>query len=134
VSECNLWLEAEPYALKGARAAIGRAAARAGFDHAATFEITVAASEALNNAIEHGAPCEDGKILLSLAPATGSLAIEVADCGHFVPPVASADPLPERGRGVAMMRNLVDTVELGTRDDRTYVRLVKRVGLRAGAV
>lgn len=122
------WIQAEPSWLAHARGLVDETAAALGFDEGCRYEIKVAANEALTNAVEHGAPCEGGRLRLRIEPQTAALTVEVCDCGTFSPPAPSAgDPLPERGRGLDFMRLLMDDVELLPADGGTRLRLRKHL-------
>jgi len=107
---------------------IDRALAAAGFDAAARYQLTVATNEAVSNAFEHGAPCDDGRFHLAAGVESGSFVFSVRDCGVFE---ESASPLPDpvaaRGRGFAFMNLLMDDVRVDARAGETILRLAKRL-------
>ncbi len=103
-------------------------AAAAGFGAKDRYRITMAVSEAVANALEHGAPCQGGMVYLGAEIEAQRLSFCVRDCGEFA---LVADPRPddgiaERGRGFALMNLLMDDVQLQT-DTQTEVRLSKRL-------
>jgi anti-sigma regulatory factor (Ser/Thr protein kinase) len=110
------------------RGFIDRALSEAGFDAGTRYQITVASNEAISNAMEHGAPCEDGYLHLAATVSDGSFVFSVRDCGEFeqTPPPA-VDPVAERGRGFACMNLLMDDVRLDARPGETVLRLAKRL-------
>ena len=117
-----------PTGLADGRTFIDRALAQAGFDDAARYQIIVATNEAVSNAIEHGAPCDDGRVHLAASVEDGSFVFSVRDCGRFdesSPP--EPDPVAERGRGFAFMNLLMDEVRLDARAGETVLRLAKRL-------
>ena len=117
-----------PSGLSEGRGFIDGALAAAGFDAGARYQITVATNEAVSNAMEHGAPCEDGHFHLATAVEGGSFVFSVRDCGEFDHAVpADPDPVAERGRGFAFMNLLMDDVRLDARAGETVLRLVKRL-------
>ena len=69
--------------LSEGRVFIDRALAAAGFDSATRYQITVATNEAVSNAMEHGAPCDDGHFHLAASVDSGSFVFSVRDCGEF---------------------------------------------------
>jgi ketosteroid isomerase-like protein len=92
------------------------------------YQITVATNEAVSNAMEHGAPCDDGHIHLAARVERGAFVFSVRDCGEFehaAPP--APDPVVERGRGFAFMNLLMDDVRLEARPGETVIRLAKRL-------
>ncbi len=94
-----------------------------GFDEAAIWDMKLAGTEALANAIEHGTAV-DGLIHMRLASADGELLLEVSGGGR--PEEASGGSDPQRGRGIAIMSALMDEVALKRDGDATVVRLSKR--------
>lgn len=101
-----------------------------------TDDIKVALSEAATNVLRH---TRDGDLYeVALSTVNDSCVIEVIDRGHgFV-----ADELghgdaatdAEQGRGIQLMRALVDRLHFESRpDEGTIVRLEKRLALREGA-
>jgi anti-sigma regulatory factor (Ser/Thr protein kinase)/ketosteroid isomerase-like protein len=117
-----------PRGLAEGRGFIDRALAEAGFDAVARYQITVATNEAISNAMEHGAPCNDGHFHLAASVEDGSFVFSVRDCGEFEHAVSpAADPVAERGRGFAFMNLLMDDVRLDAHPGETILRLVKRL-------
>jgi anti-sigma regulatory factor (Ser/Thr protein kinase) len=116
--------------LKEARDFAERAAEEFGFDTSGTYQLKVAMSEAVSNAIQHGSSSEDDPIELRAEVEDEALAFYVKDTGQFVerPPSGDED-LPEPGRGLEFMRRLMDDVELRTSENGTLLRFAK--GLRA---
>ena len=123
-----LAIPAGPQGLSESRGFIDRALAGAGFDAGARYQITVATNEAVSNAMEHGAPCDDGNFHLAATVESGSFVFSVRDCGEFEH-AASQEPEPvaERGRGFAFMNLLMDDVRLESRPGNTVLRLAKRL-------
>jgi anti-sigma regulatory factor (Ser/Thr protein kinase)/ketosteroid isomerase-like protein len=107
---------------------VDRALSAAGFDDAARYQITVATNEAVSNAMEHGAPCDDGHFHLAARVESSSFVFSVRDCGEFQDArTVAADPVAERGRGFAFMNLLMDDVRLDARSGDTVLRLAKRL-------
>lgn len=84
--------------------------------------VVTAVAEALNNAIEHGTPSRRSSVHLHAAvdAEAGRLQVRVADRGSWV----EARPTPERGRGILLMRGLMDEVRIEPGPDGTVVELV----------
>lgn len=107
-------LSRSPSAVKEADEVAERVSNQMGFDPKSVDEIAISVTEAVNNAIEHG----EGEILLSLIPSQDRLTIEVWDKGRGFNPKQLKDPLnprnimEARGRGVFIMRSLMDKVEI----------------------
>jgi anti-sigma regulatory factor (Ser/Thr protein kinase) len=105
-------LRHDPAELARVRGFAETAARRFGLGPTAREEFKLAASEAVSNAIEHGLPCRDGSIHVWIAERDRSLTLAVRNRGEFVFKPPPSDPLAERGRGLTLMADLVDTVAL----------------------
>jgi anti-sigma regulatory factor (Ser/Thr protein kinase) len=125
--EREIWLRADPSSAAVARAFAGEAAQDVGCDRAATEAIRLGITEAVANAVEHGAPCANGLISVSTYLEAGCLTTEIRDCGDFKTVRQPASSLEERGRGLQLMFAMMDHVEIDTVPGRTVVRLAKRV-------
>jgi anti-sigma regulatory factor (Ser/Thr protein kinase) len=73
-------------------------------------DVVFAVSEAASNAVEHayGRPAADDIVELTFWTEGAALCIEVVDHGRWRPPASSE--LSGRGRGIPMMRELMDSV------------------------
>ena len=81
-------------------------------------DVVLAAGEAAGNAIEHAYRDSSGEIVLRAHVNSGQLVIEVIDRGKW-----RLDGDPERGRGLGIMRALVDHVSIESTHVGTNVRL-----------
>ena len=91
-------------------------------------EIILAVSEACNNVIEHAYNGDGpGLLLLHGEAGEGGVRIEIADRGRWLAP----EPSDERGRGIHLMKGLMDRVEIETSADGTRIVLERN---RGGAV
>lgn len=92
----------------------------------ACFDVALAASEALGNAYDHASGVGG---VLTVRAYDDRVVIEVTDRGKGfeIAPDEEPDETEERGRGIRLMRMLVDCVEVRRRTDvqGTCVRLVK---------
>ena len=113
--------------LKEARDFGERAAADFGLDEDACYEVKLALSEAVSNAIQHGSSSPDSEIRICATGESGVLVIEVIDTGRFVPRVTRHGDIPESGRGLEFMRLMMDEVDLQPGTDGTRLRLIKRL-------
>jgi serine/threonine-protein kinase RsbW len=120
-------MQADLGSLKEARDFAERAAADFGLDEPACYDVKLAMSEAVTNAIQHGSSSPRDPIrILVLAEGT-SLVFEVLDTGRFVPRVTRrGGELSESGRGLEFMRVLMDEVDLRPGDSGTLMRFAKR--------
>lgn len=102
--------------LSGARARIEQLAQGLSFSCDAVFDLTLAAGEALGNAVDH--TCGTG-ILTTVSAYPDRMVIEVTDCGEGYALVGDDDTCSskdcERGRGIKLMRLLVDEVTIKER-------------------
>jgi anti-sigma regulatory factor (Ser/Thr protein kinase) len=125
--EREIWLRADPISASVARAFAGEAAQDVGCDRAGTEAFRLGITEAVANAVEHGAPCDNGLISVSAYLEAGYLTTEIRDCGDFKAARQPETDLEERGRGLPLMFAVMDHVEIDTVPGRTVVRLAKRL-------
>lgn len=125
--EREIWLRADPSSASVARAFAGEAAQDVGCDRAGTEAFRLGITEAVANAVEHGAPCNNGLISVSAYLEAGYLTTEIRDCGDFKAARQPASSLDERGRGLPLMFAVMDYVEIDTVPGRTVVRLARRL-------
>ena len=98
-----------------------------GFDGAACYDVKLAMSEAVTNAIQHGSSSPSDPIKIGIAAEGGALVFEVRDTGRFRPRVRRrGGELSESGRGLEFMRVLMDEVDLRPGDGGTLMRFAKR--------
>ena len=108
--------------LERVRAAVDGVAREHGLSSEATFDLKVATTEALANALRHS-PDELG-VDVSLESDTEVIQVEVVDRGRF----RISDALdPERGRGLPLMIALADEIEFASAENGTRVRIRMRV-------
>ena len=127
VIDRDVRLPAAPASVRDARGLAEEAAAAFGLGDEDTFQFKLGTSEAVANAIEHGAPCSDGRIGVRVRerPA-GDLRVCVIDCGKFDPPAEDSDILSDRGRGLGFIALLMDDVEVRAGARSTVVCMTKR--------
>jgi anti-sigma regulatory factor (Ser/Thr protein kinase) len=113
--------------LKEARDFADDAAAAFGFGDDARYEVKLAVSEAVTNAIQYGSRSSNDRIHIVAAEESGALVFEVLDTGSFVPRVVRRGDLPEGGRGLEFMRVLMDEVDLRPGRGGTLLRMAKRL-------
>ena len=100
---------------------------RCSFDDADIYQMKVAVSEAVANAIEHGSPHGPrDTVTLIIECDEDKISIEVLDRGVFKARLPVTDGRPShRGRGIFLMTALMDEVNITERQNGTLVRLVK---------
>ena len=119
-------IAAELANLREARDFAADAAADFGLDAQARYRVKLAVSEAVANAIQHGSSSSADPVQIAVAKEAGALVLYVRDSGRFVPRVGTRGDLPERGRGLEFMGQLMDEVEVRPGPDATEVRLTLR--------
>jgi serine/threonine-protein kinase RsbW len=127
-SRRDLTLPAELSRLPDVRAFAEEAARDYGFAPDAVYQIKAAASEATANAIEHGSGGPEDAVVVEAVDEGGSFVLYVRDTGSFRPRVSSRGDLPERGRGLQFLGQMMDEVDVRPGRDGTEVRMMKRAG------
>jgi anti-sigma regulatory factor (Ser/Thr protein kinase) len=122
-------MQADLGLLKEARDFAARAAQDFGLGEGACYDVKVAMSEAVTNAIQHGSSSPDDPIRIAIMAEGPALVFEVLDTGRFRPRVMRRGELSESGRGLEFMRVLMDEVDLRASKGGTLMRFIKR---RAG--
>ena len=107
-----------------------RACRAFGFPPGVSYQIKLAMSEAVANAIEHGSTTPDDPIRLQVVHEGNALAFYVSDGGTFINPsmVMDHDLMDERGRGLGFIELLMDDVQINPSPEGTVIRFAKRLG------
>jgi anti-sigma regulatory factor (Ser/Thr protein kinase) len=113
-----------------ARQAVGRFVEECGFGRAEVADIILAVGEACSNAVEHG-HVDSGCFAVSCTCERGQLKIEIKDDGDgfdssLVDAIIDPAACGGRGRGIAIMRALMDDVKFRKTRHGTSVTLRKR--------
>ena len=119
-STMELTLEAHTAVLAGLRRTVGRWLASMGLDDEQRFDVTVAMSEAAANAIEHAYGAHDAGFRVRCECDATGVTITVRDSGRWRDPALAH---PGRGRGLTMMKALVDSVDVEHGEHGTTVTL-----------
>lgn len=105
---------------------------RTGYDQGMRGDIMIAVNEAVKNAILHGNRCDESKqVIITCMCSSDMFRIHICDCGRGFDPDALPDPrnpdnlLKENGRGILMIKALMDEVEFNVTDTGTSVTLIK---------
>jgi len=123
VEEMTLELSTQPRALTGLRRTLGRWLDAAGASIEESQDIRMAAHEAACNSMEHAYGFEEATFQLDASRDNGEVRIVVRDTGGWREPRKS-----DRGRGLDLMRALMDDVELEAGDEGTTVRMRRKIG------
>jgi anti-sigma regulatory factor (Ser/Thr protein kinase) len=121
------WLPAAPSSAPEARAVVRAAASELRLDGSTTWELMLATTEAVANAIEHGEPCDARGIYLRLEVRDGTIGIEVCDCGCFPTVPRSTKPDQQGGRGMPIIAAIMDSLDVRPGTGLTRVRFEKRL-------
>lgn len=120
-------IDADPERLGEAREWAHRAASRAGLDETDCYQVKLAVSEVVANAIQHGSKGRSDQIGIAAFEAGGSLIFEVRDSGTFVAPANRATIDDESGRGLELVTLMMDEVHISSTGDGSLLRLSKRL-------
>ncbi len=119
----HLILTDEPSSTANLRRVVDSMARARGLSPEARFDLKLAATEAVANALRHGSP--DGRAVgIALEERDGAIELEVQDQGRLGNGRAYDG---ERGRGIPLMLAVADEVEFASTDQGTRVRIRKRV-------
>jgi anti-sigma regulatory factor (Ser/Thr protein kinase) len=117
---------AMPTSLVGVRRGLGRWLRAIGVGDADAYELQVACGEACANAIAHAYPPGDAHFAVRASREEDELLIEVGDFGAWRPPRGGSG-----GRGLALIEQLTDSLEIDRGIAGTTVRMRRRMeGMR----
>jgi anti-sigma regulatory factor (Ser/Thr protein kinase) len=123
----RLRIRNEPGATSKLRRAVELVARASGLPAGATFDLMLAATEALTNAVR-GAP-EHHAVDVAIEGGRGRVDVELTNRGRVRPAFADGRALEaEGGRGIPLMLALVDEVEFASVRGGTRVRLRQVAG------
>ncbi|HXO82842.1 MAG TPA: SpoIIE family protein phosphatase [Mycobacterium sp.] len=89
-----------------------------------TLDVLIAAGEAVSNAIEHGhRHSPEGLISVAATVLADQVQLTITDTGSWEPPAKE----PHRGRGIALMRQLMHEVSINSDTAGTTVHLSARI-------
>jgi serine/threonine-protein kinase RsbW len=137
--QLRLMLPSEERSVPVVRKVLGHALAVLGVERECLDDVEIAISEACTNVLNHAGPHDEYIVLVTVDGR--DCTIEVCDEGRDfrLPSTAKAgtliDPDAEHGRGVQLMRALVDDLDFAASDDRgTIVRLRKSLSYASAPV
>ncbi len=122
----EMTLPARPNILGGLRNTLGRWLQAAGANENELFDITLSASEAATNAIEHAYGAREASFIVRCEHDGQKVIVTVRDIGRWrtVRPQGG-------GRGIEIMRALLDSVEIDSDKGGTVVTMTKRLSQQA---
>ncbi|TMK24870.1 MAG: hypothetical protein E6G62_07070 [Actinobacteria bacterium] len=122
-SHLELTLEAAPSVLVSLRRTLARWLVRRGVSPESRFDVIVAVSEAAANAIEHAYGLRDATFTVECEHSEeDEVRVTVRDTGRW-----RESTRGDRGRGLMIMRELMDSAEVEHGEGGTAVTLVRRV-------
>ena len=127
VESLELRLPAEPASLALMRRALERWLTAVGVNDEIAYEIKVACGEACMNCVEHAYPPGDGDFVVRASNLDREVELEVRDFGFWRPPRGNTD----RGRGLELMRRLMDSMKVVPGPEGTTVHLRRRTRTEA---
>jgi anti-sigma regulatory factor (Ser/Thr protein kinase) len=119
---------AEPESLAPMRSMLRRWLSHAGAGELEIAEIVTACGEAATNAIEHGGAGGGTSFEVSGSRKDREVQISVRDQGSW-----REERPGDHGRGLDLMRTLMDTVAVKPTDEGTIVSLRRRLGANGGS-
>jgi len=119
-STLEMTLPAQAHVLAGMRKTLGRWLDASGADENELFDLTLAISEAATNAIEHAYGAREASFTVCCERDGRQVTATVRDSGRW----RTAQP-PGGGRGLEIMRALVDSVNVNSDDEGTVVTMTK---------
>ena len=124
--ERELRIPADLCMLRAARDWAARAAADFGLEEEERFQVRLATSEAVTNAILHGSASGADAVELGAREERGALVFEVCDVGAVAASPERIQRLSEGGRGLELVGLIMDEVELERRGEGNVLRYAKR--------
>jgi serine/threonine-protein kinase RsbW len=121
------WLPATPPSAQRARSIVCEAATEAGLDSERTWDLMLATTEAVANAVQHGKAWPNSCILLTTEPSARGVRVEVCDCGTFDSALEPAPLEATSGRGIQIIAAIVDCFEVLNGNGRTLVRFERHM-------
>lgn len=121
-------IDADPERLGEAREWAHRTASQAGLGETDCYQVKLAVSEIVANAIQHGSKDRGDQIGIAAFESDGSLVFEVRDSGTFVAPLNRATIDDESGRGLELVTLMMDEVHISSTGSGSLLRFSKRLG------
>lgn len=120
----SVTLPCDPARLAPVRGRLRAAGTEAGMGAAPLYDLLVATTEAVTNAMTHGAP---GPVEVEWGVEHDLFVVCVSDRGGGRAPTGLTGDREHHGRGIAVMRLLVDGLALASGAQGTTVRISKRI-------
>jgi PAS domain S-box-containing protein len=114
----DMTVAAEPESARMIRRGLRRLCRAAGLTEKRTMNMLVASGEAVSNAIQHAYGVEGGTVSVHAYRVSGTLVVEIGDTGRW-----RVERQDGHGRGITLMRKLVDAVSIQSAAHGTAVVL-----------
>jgi anti-sigma regulatory factor (Ser/Thr protein kinase) len=124
--QAELEIPADLAMLHDAREWAADAAVAFGLCEGDCFQVKLAMSEAVTNAIIHGSGSGGASVHLAAHGEDDMLVFEVTDSGRDAPGIDPVERLDEGGRGLELVSMVMDEVQLIRRDGGGLLRFAKR--------
>ncbi len=130
--ELEITIASHPRWLRLLRHAVRDFVLEAGFGKRQTDAITLAVDEAVGNVIQHAYRGRtDHKLTVVLSAEGGGVAVRVRDHGRPFDPTSRPSPPPDElragGRGLFLIREIMDELEYGRENGANVFRMSKRL-------
>jgi serine phosphatase RsbU (regulator of sigma subunit)/anti-sigma regulatory factor (Ser/Thr protein kinase) len=122
----ELTFPSHPNVLGGLRMTLDRWLQAAGANDDELFDVTLSVSEAAANAIKHAYGANEAAFTIHCEREGQQITVTVRDAGRW----RTTRP-PGGGRGLEIMRGLLDRVEISSNDEGTVVTMTKRLRSQA---
>ncbi|HEY3829902.1 MAG TPA: SpoIIE family protein phosphatase [Solirubrobacteraceae bacterium] len=122
----EMTLPARPNVLGGLRNTLGRWLQAAGANESELFDVTLSTSEAATNAIEHAYGAREASFTVRCEQDGQEVTVTVRDIGQWRTARSQGG-----GRGLEIMRSLVDSVTVDSDKGGTVVTMTKRLSRQA---
>jgi len=132
ISSKHLEIQSKISKLPEVAALTERIGEEAGFSNDEIDDITISVTEAVNNAIKHGNKEDESlRVDISYTVDEDKISVEIRDQGGGFEMEGVKDPrigenlLRDNGRGILIMKTLMDEVNVTSGEDGTVVQLIK---------
>ena len=132
ISSKHLEIQSKISELAEVAALTERIGEEAGFSSDEIDDITISVTEAVNNAIKHGNKEDESlRVDISYTVDEDKISVEIRDQGGGFEMEGVKDPrigenlLRDNGRGILIMKTLMDEVNVTSGEDGTVVQLIK---------
>ena len=116
---------AKPATVAQLRRVLRRWLTENGADQAESIDVLIAAGEACTNAVQHAYDASEGVVELDARIHDNEVTVIITDHGKWRPAVPTS--LDESGRGLSLMRGIMDAVDIDADEEGTEVRMRRRL-------